>query len=97
MILIGAPFSCFLLLFFFFFCFNWSVCDLAGSLLLGKGLEVEKLECRGKAWLFQHALGTPDRTSPPPSPAPSQPTNHLPIHEPLSQFALVPSRFVQRL
>lgn len=58
---------------------------------------MEKLECRGKTWLFQHAPGTPDRTSPLPSPAPSQPTDHSLIHKPLAQFVLLLSRLVQRL
>lgn len=53
--LVGTPFSCF---FIFFLVLNLSVCDLIQSLLQGKRLEVEKLECR-KTWLSQHALGTP--------------------------------------
>lgn len=95
--LIGAPFSCFLFIIFFLLCFNWSVCDLAWSLLRGKALEVEKLECHGKAWLLQYALGTPDRTSPLPSPAPSQPTDRSLIHKPLAQFVLLLSHLVQRI
>lgn len=77
----------------FFLVLNLSICDLTRSLLQGKGLEVEKLECRGKTWLSQHALGTPDRTSPLPSLAPTEPTGH----KALAQFVLLPSRLMQRL
>lgn len=79
--------------FLFFLVLNLSVCDLIWSSLHGKGLEVEKLECCGETWLSQHALGTPDRTSPSPSPAPTEPTSH----KPLAQSVSLPSRLVQRL
>lgn len=43
--------------FIFFLVVNMSVCVRTRSLLQGKGLEVEKLECCGKTWLSQHVLG----------------------------------------
>lgn len=89
---IGALFLAFFSLspFFFFFCFNWSVCDLAWSSPCAKGLEVEKLECHGRARLFQHALGTPEPTPPgslllaTPSFPPTSPQPHFycPHHAP---------------
>lgn len=79
--------------FSFFLVLNLSICDLTWSLLQGKGLKVEKLECRGKTWLSQHALGTSGRTSLSPSLAPTEPTGH----KPLAQFVLLPSHLMQRL
>lgn len=64
--------------FSFFLVLNLSICDLTWSLLQGKGLEVEKLECCGETWLSQHALGTPGRTSLSPSLASTEPTGHIP-------------------
>lgn len=79
-----------LISFYFFLVVNLGVCVLTRSLLQGKGLEVEKLECCGKTWLSQHALGTPDCTSPSPGLAPTEPTGH----KPPAQSVLLP---LQRL